>query len=101
MPVIYLTGLTHPDEEIRGLGLGAADFITKPCAKDVLLARVESRLRSAKRLDMEKLSKLPEKLTDTELATGGMSKCSYWIDVFVVAEWQNINMCSIKDITLG
>ncbi len=72
VPVIYLTGLTHPDEEIKGLGLGAADFITKPCAKDVLLARVESRLRSAKRLDMEKLSKLPEKLTDTEL---GVLQC--------------------------
>ncbi|MBR5969057.1 MAG: response regulator transcription factor [Lachnospiraceae bacterium] len=67
VPVIYLTGLTHPDEEIKGLGLGAADFVTKPCAKDVLLARVESRLRSAKRLDMKKLSALPEMLTDTEL----------------------------------
>ena len=68
VPVIYLTGLTHPNEEIKGLGLGAADFITKPCAKDVLLARVESRLRSAKRLDMKKVSETREAFSDAELA---------------------------------
>lgn len=67
VPVIYLTGLTHPDEEKKGLGTGAADFLTKPCETDILLARVENRLRNAKRLDLRKLAGLPETFSELEL----------------------------------
>ena len=69
VPVIYLTSLTHPDEETKGLGIGAADFITKPCDPKVLLARVENRLRMAKRINVSKIaSSAPaEAFTDKEL----------------------------------
>ncbi|MBR0171980.1 MAG: response regulator transcription factor [Lachnospiraceae bacterium] len=69
VPVIYLTGLTHPDEEIKGMESGAADFITKPCDPNVLLVRVKSRMKAAKRLDMKKIEALAdvEAFTDTEL----------------------------------
>lgn len=42
VPVIFLTGMDAPDFEIKGLKLGAADYITKPFLKDVLLARIEN-----------------------------------------------------------
>lgn len=42
VPVIFLTGMDAPDFEIKGLKLGAADYITKPFFKDVLLARIEN-----------------------------------------------------------
>lgn len=42
IPVIFLTGMDAPDFEIKGLKLGAADYITKPFFKDVLLARIEN-----------------------------------------------------------
>lgn len=69
IPVVYLTGLTRPEAEIKGLGAGAADFITKPFDPSILLARVENRLRSAKRLDMRKISSfaIAEEFTDMEL----------------------------------
>ena len=69
VPVIYLTGLTHPDEEIKGMESGAADFITKPCDPNVLLVRVKSRMKAAKRLNMKKIASLAdvEVFTDTEL----------------------------------
>ena len=76
VPVIYLTGLENPDEEIKSLNAGAADFITKPCAQEVLIARVESRLRGAKRLDMKKLPPSPEKFTDMELTVLQMAASS-------------------------
>ena len=76
IPVIYLTGLDHPDEEIKGLNTGAADYITKPCAQEVLIARVESRLRGAKRLDMNKLPETPERFTDMELTVLQMAALS-------------------------
>lgn len=42
VPVIFLTGMDAPDFEIKGLKLGAADYITKPFFKEVLLARIEN-----------------------------------------------------------
>ena len=42
--VIFLTDQADPDSEARGLELGAADFITKPFTKHVLLRRIQMRL---------------------------------------------------------
>lgn len=39
-PVIFLTGHEGDDREVRGFEMGAADFIRKPIAPGVLLARV-------------------------------------------------------------
>ncbi|MCR4728652.1 MAG: response regulator [Lachnospiraceae bacterium] len=46
IPIIFLTGMDAPDFEIRGLTMGAADYITKPFIREVFLARIGSRLRS-------------------------------------------------------
>lgn len=40
IPVIYLTGLTDAESEVRGLRLGALDYIKKPVSNVVLLARI-------------------------------------------------------------
>lgn len=40
IPVIFLTGDESEDAEIKGLKMGAADFIRKPILADVLLLRV-------------------------------------------------------------
>jgi DNA-binding response OmpR family regulator len=37
---------TQPEDEARGLTLGAADYIQKPVRSDVLIARVEKVLAS-------------------------------------------------------
>jgi len=43
-PVIFLTSRSDPEDMNRGLGLGAADYITKPTKKDILLAKVKTVL---------------------------------------------------------
>lgn len=43
-PVIMVTGLNAPEDELRGLSSGAADFVHKPVSPPVLLARVDARL---------------------------------------------------------
>ena len=68
VPVIFLTGVTGHEEEIRGLGAGVCDYIAKPFRSEVLSARVSANLRAAKRLNMEKIPKTPEELNDMELA---------------------------------
>jgi DNA-binding response OmpR family regulator len=47
-PVIVLTARDRPDDRVRGLDLGADDYIPKPFDFDELLARVRARLRPSK-----------------------------------------------------
>ncbi|MGE0787451.1 MAG: response regulator transcription factor [Sandaracinaceae bacterium] len=45
VPVLILTARDHPADRVRGLDLGADDYVTKPFWPDELLARVKARLR--------------------------------------------------------
>ena len=44
IPIIFLTGFSEMNYEVRGLKAGAVDYIVKPFAKEILLARVERHL---------------------------------------------------------
>lgn len=44
IPVIFLTGLTESDDELKGLSLGAMDYISKPIQPALLLKRIEVHL---------------------------------------------------------
>ncbi len=44
-PVIILSGLTELDHKVRGLGSGADDYLTKPLAKDELIASIHAIVR--------------------------------------------------------
>jgi two-component system cell cycle response regulator CtrA len=47
-PVLILSGLSRPQVKVKGLGLGADDFITKPFDKAELLARMQAIVRRSK-----------------------------------------------------
>jgi DNA-binding response OmpR family regulator len=49
-PVIFVSAKTNIEDEIRGLRLGAVDFIKKPIHKDVLHLRVRNVLEMHKEL---------------------------------------------------
>ena len=44
IPVIFLTGKIDPESEIKGLNLGAVDYLTKPFSNELLLKRMELHL---------------------------------------------------------
>jgi putative two-component system response regulator len=44
VPIIFLTAKTDAEDEQRGLGLGAVDYIAKPISPPVVLARVKTHL---------------------------------------------------------
>jgi two-component system, NtrC family, sensor kinase len=44
IPVIFITAKNQVEDEVRGLELGAIDFISKPISPPVVLARVRSHL---------------------------------------------------------
>jgi len=41
IPVIFLTAVIDPEHEIKGLNLGAVDYITKPFSRELLLKRID------------------------------------------------------------
>lgn len=45
IPIIFMTALVEIKHKIKGLQLGAADYITKPIQQDELLARVNVHLK--------------------------------------------------------
>lgn len=45
VPVIFMTALNDTDNKVKGLSLGAVDYITKPFQQEEVLARVSVHLR--------------------------------------------------------
>ena len=51
IPVIFLTGDSMIDDKVKGLDLGAMDYVTKPFKPEELRARVRAALRTKHQLD--------------------------------------------------
>ena len=73
IPIIFLTGFSEMDYEVKGLKAGAVDYIVKPFAKEILLARVERHLERYKQRQTQEvlvlskhLEEIKQKLTPTE-----------------------------------
>jgi DNA-binding response OmpR family regulator len=68
IPVIFLTALNEVEDKVRGLELGAVDYITKPFNLDEVLARVarQLKLRSEHMAELgslaAKMQPMPERL---------------------------------------
>src|ERR671931_247031 len=56
--VIVCTGQSSVAQRVRGLRLGADDWVTKPCHPEELIARVEAVVRRRKRADV-RIEKAP------------------------------------------
>ena len=52
VPIIFLTGTTSTDSKVRGLDLGAVDYVTKPFDQVELRARVRAALRTKRLQDL-------------------------------------------------
>lgn len=56
VPIIMLTAKSSEDERVKGLGLGADDYVVKPFSTRELVARVKAHLRRTKKSDEKMLS---------------------------------------------
>lgn len=56
VPIIMLTAKSSEDEKVKGLGIGADDYVIKPFSPRELVARVKSHLRRIKKGEKKVLS---------------------------------------------
>ncbi|NJL77998.1 MAG: response regulator [Richelia sp. RM2_1_2] len=55
IPIIFITALTEAQEKVKGLKLGAVDYITKPFEQNEVLARINLHLKLCKlNLELDK-----------------------------------------------
>jgi len=47
-PILILSGLSEPDNKVKGLGFGADDYLTKPFDRAELVARIQAIVRRSK-----------------------------------------------------
>ena len=47
-PILILSGLSELDSKVKGLGIGADDYMTKPFQKRELIARIQAIVRRSK-----------------------------------------------------
>ncbi len=67
LPVMMFTALSGESEQIKGLNLGADDYITKPFKTPILLTKVKNILdRKKKSMDVNPLTSLPGNLSIQE-----------------------------------
>ena len=65
IPVVFVTGMSDEEDELKGLQLGAADYIKKPFSQKILLARISNLLKKSEPMALS--SELPTvNFTETE-----------------------------------
>lgn len=79
IPVILMTALTDPIDEVTGLRAGAVDYITKPIHVEVVLARIKTHLTLRKLYrDLEhKNAALEEALATIKTLSGIIPICAW------------------------
>lgn len=66
VPIIMLTALDGIEEQIKGLGAGADDYLSKPFDLAVLMARVQALIRRSKGRGAEQVLNCSDLVLDTD-----------------------------------
>jgi diguanylate cyclase (GGDEF)-like protein len=96
IPVIFLTSLSSTEEKVRGLELGAADYVTKPFSPTELLARVRAMLRTTRAIRMLEEHALIDFLTG--LGNRAMFKQRLAAEVSLRARTKKPLACLVVDV---
>ena len=64
IPVIFITGQDSKEAEVKGLGLGAVDYITKPFHNVIVEARVRTHMKVVEQMRTIERMSIMDELTD-------------------------------------
>ena len=71
IPVIFVTGRESVDEKVKGLKLGADDYVVKPIEFEELIARIEAVVRRRRSLAPTEFGDLKLDLSKRKVRRGG------------------------------
>ncbi len=75
IPVIFLTSLTEVEDETKGFGVGAVDYIHKPFSPPVVMARVRTHLNLREtREQLAREKRLVDQLLDNTLPAAAVTE---------------------------
>jgi len=92
IPIIFLSGLTDTGDKVRGLGMGAVDYVTKPFSGDEVVARtrIHLNLRRARQALIEqqaaKLSTLRQAQQAMLVSPAGLPQARFAVRFLTVHE---------------
>tara|TARA_B100000579_G_C22800698_1_gene839650 strand:- start:994 stop:1713 length:720 start_codon:yes stop_codon:yes gene_type:complete len=79
IPIIFLTSKDDEQDEILGLRIGAADYITKPFSQKLLLERIKTVLRIYdNRMKNEVSSNVNNSISDNDLFLDDLKHLCFW-----------------------
>lgn len=92
VPVIFLTSLEDPESEVKGISMGAVDYIHKPFIPEILISRVKRHIEDSLRarsisesadqgnlleFDKDKLAEMEKVLSDMEFQVAKLVAFGY------------------------
>jgi two-component system, cell cycle response regulator len=98
LPILVLTGAPAGEVSVEALGLGAADFVTKPFRLDDFLARIRAHLRAGRELkEARRRARSEAELTELlkEAASAASPAEIFQVLVRRIAAGLKISRCSI------
>lgn len=93
IPIILVTAKTTELDKVKGLDIGADDYLTKPFGVMELISRVKALLRRSKNLQEEKLLQIGQVMLDSEkrLVYVGEESCELTYKEFELLKLLMIN----------
>ena len=70
IPVIFLTALTETFDKVRGFGVGAVDYVSKPFEPEELLARIGTHIALRREIEAHRRSKATLACLADEIRSG-------------------------------
>lgn len=79
IPVVYVTALGSTAQEIKGLNLGAVDYITKPINGEIVKARIRNHLKFRRVVQAASRDDATEEDSRQENMTGRQREIFRWV----------------------
>ena len=67
IPIIVISGLSEIGDELKGLSMGAVDYITKPFTQDIVKLRVKNQMKILNQMNLIIEKELAEKSSRTKI----------------------------------
>ncbi len=96
IPIIFLTSMSNIEEKVRGLELGAVDYVTKPFNQAELLARVRASLHTSRLIRLLQEKALIDPLTG--LGNRAMFEKRMAAEVALRVRFQHALACVVLDV---